>query len=356
MAVEIPRELEVRSATIIKVIVILLAVFFLYAIWDVLIILFLAIMLSSAVNPFAIWMAKRKIPRILSVVVLYIAFFGVLGFILSLIVPVLSFELNQLTEFLPNFFTEISSALETAQQQAAIESKYLDFFDEILLLFDSVAEFLNISSQSFLSLIVNVFGGVLSFVAIIVISFYLAIMPKGTSEFIRSVLPDKYENYVIRLWKKSERKVGRWLQAQILLAMAVGLLVFIGLSILNVKYAMVLAVIAMILELVPVAGPIIAAIPAVFLAFSQSPGLAFGVLILYFIVQQIESNFLTPLIMGRRLGLNPITVIIALLIGFKVAGILGILIAVPVAVVVVEILDDLAKEREKRKEKLATSK
>jgi len=351
---EQPVALEVKSFTIVKVIVIILAAFFLYVIRDVLIVLFLAIMLSSAAHPFAKWMGKRGIPRILSVVILYLIFFGLIVFFLSLVVPILTFELNQLTQFLPNFVTEISSALETAQQST--QAEYSDFFDEVLGSLDSVTKFLQVTSQSFLNFIVGVFGGALSFIAIIVISFYLAIMPKGTSEFIRYVLPNQYEDYVIRLWRRSERKIGKWLQGQILLALTVGLMVFVGLSLLNVKYAMVLAILAMILELVPIAGPIIASIPAIFLAFSQSPGLALAVLILYVVIQQIEANALTPLIMGRTVGLNPIAVIIALLIGAKVAGILGILIAVPVAVVVVEIIDDIAEEKERRRQELEKKK
>jgi len=151
------------------------------------------------------------------------------------------------------------------------------------------------------------------------------------------------------LVKRSERKVGRWLQGQLLLALTVGLMVFVGLSLLGIKYALVLGIIAMIMELVPIVGPVIAAIPAVILALLQAPVMGIWVVLFYAVVQQFENHILTPLIMGRATGLNPVTVIIALLIGAKLAGILGIVLAVPVAVVIVEILDDIAKRKGEHK-------
>jgi predicted PurR-regulated permease PerM len=284
---------------------------------------------------------------LLGVLVLYLALFGLLVFLLSLVVPFISLEIGQLTQALPKFISNLSGALEKAQQTTT--SHYFDFFSEIQNLLDGFSQFLQISAGSALNLVINIFGGVLSFAAVIVISFYLSVMRQGTVGFIKSVLPAKYEDYVLSLWKRAEHKVGRWLQGQLLLALSVGLFVFIGLSLLNVKYALLLGIVAMILEIVPIVGPVVSAIPGVILAFAQSPVLGVWVLVFYVAVQQIEAHVLTPLILGKTLGLNPVTVIIALLIGGTLAGIIGILLSVPVAVVIVEILDDLAKQKESRK-------
>jgi predicted PurR-regulated permease PerM len=122
---------------------------------------------------------------------------------------------------------------------------------------------------------------------------------------------------------------------------------FVGLSLLNVKFALVLAVIIMILELVPNVGPVLAAIPAVALGFFQSPSTGFWVIILYIVIQQFENHILTPLILGRTLGINPVVVIIALLVGFNLAGIIGMILAVPVATIIVEWFNDIAEKKEK---------
>ncbi|MBI2063392.1 MAG: AI-2E family transporter [Candidatus Yanofskybacteria bacterium] len=314
---------------------------------DVVVILFLAIIIASAVGPFANWLEEKKIPRLLGVLLLYLAFFALVIFLLSLVVPFLASELGQLTQALPKFVSSLSGALEKAQQTTS--SRYFDFFSEIQNLLDSFAQFLQVYSQSAINLVVNIFGGALSFVAIIIISFYLSVMRRGIVGFIGSVMPEKYEDYVISLWKRAEYKVGRWLQGQLLLALSVGLMVFVGLSLLHVKYALLLGVLAMILEIVPIVGPVISAIPGIVFAFTQSPTLGIWVVVFYVAVQQIESHIFTPLILGKTLGLNPVTVIIALLIGGKIAGIMGILLAVPVAVIIVEILEDIAKHKESRK-------
>ncbi len=338
---------DINTSSILKVIFIILALIFLYLVRDVIVILFLAIIIASAVGPFANWLEEKKIPRLLGVLLLYLSFFGLVVFLLSLVVPFLASDLGQLTQSLPKFVSSLSSALERAQQTTS--SPYFDFFNEIQNLLDSFTQFLQVYSQSAVNLIVNVFGGVLSFAAIIIISFYLSVMRRGIIGFISSVLPEKYEEYVINLWKRSEHMVGRWLQGQLLLALSVGLMVFVGLSLLNLRYALLLSVLAMILEIVPIVGPVIFAIPGIILAFYQSPNLGIWVVVFYVAVQQIESQIFAPLILGKTLGLNPVTVIIALLIGGKVAGLLGILLAVPVAVVIVEILEDVARQKESRR-------
>jgi predicted PurR-regulated permease PerM len=339
--------ISIDTGGILKVIFIILALGFFYLIRDVLVIVFFAIVIASAVEPAANWMESRKIPRLLGVLVLYLVVFVLIVSLLSLLIPFVSGEVGQLTQALPKFLTKISGALEKAQETT--NNRYFDFMSEIQNILDSFTLFLQTISRSVLNLIVNIFGGLLSFIAIIIISFYLSVMKQGIGSFLKSVAPEKYEEYTVSLWRRSERKVGRWLQGQLLLSLSVGLMVFVGLSLFHIKYALLLGIIAMFLEIIPVAGPVISAIPGIVLAFSQSPTLGIWVAIFYIVVQQIESHVFTPLILGKTLGLNPITVIIALLIGAKIAGILGIILAVPAAVVIVEILEDMARQKESRR-------
>ncbi len=346
MAVE-KRSIDIPISTILKVVIVLLFFVFLYLLKDVLMILIFAIIIASAVEPFAAWFESKKIPRLFGVLMLYLLVFGLAIFVLSLIIPFFSFQITELTQALPSVLSKLSGALDKAQ--ATTTTRYFDFFGEIQNVMDSFSQFLQVSSQSVLNLIVGLFGGVLSFFAIVVISFYFSIMPNGITTFISSVVPEQYEDYLIKLWRKSERKVGRWLQGQLLLALSVGLIVFVGLSLMGIKYALLFGILSMLLEVVPIAGPVLAAIPGVILALLQSPAMGLMVLIFYIVVQQLESNFFAPYILGKTLGLNPVTVILALLIGGQLAGILGVILSVPVAVIIVEILDDLAREKETRR-------
>jgi predicted PurR-regulated permease PerM len=161
---------------------------------------------------------------------------------------------------------------------------------------------------------------------------------------LRGVTPKEHETYVLNLWQRAQKKMGQWLQGQLFLAIVVGVLVYIGLSLLGIRFALLLAIIAGILELVPYIGPVLSAIPAVILAFFQMPILALWVLILYIIIQQLENYLLVPVIMKKVVGLNPVVVIIALLIGGKLLGILGIILAVPAAAVLAEFFKDVKRK------------
>src|SRR3989344_5615127 len=335
-----PAVLDIKTGTIIKGFVILLSVVFLYLLRDVLVILFLAIVIASAVQPFVNWLEAKRIPRLLSVIFFYLVFAVLMVTFFSLVIPMAAYEVNQLAQTLPKFFSGLSSALAGAQA-----SNYFDVVTSLQNALDSSSQYLQISSASVLNFIVGIFGGLISFIAILVISFYLSVMRQGIPDFLRSVLPDTYEKYVIGLWRRAESKVGRWFQGQLLLPLVVGLMVFVGLSLFHIKYALLLGIVAMIFELLSLVGPVMSAIPAILLAFSQSPSLGIWVTIFYIVLQQTESHVLAPLILGRTLGLHPVTVVIALLIGATLAGILGILLAVPAAVVIVEVLDDMAAQR-----------
>ena len=335
--------IEISTASIIKAIGIILFVLLLYILKDVFIVFLFALIIASALSPFANWLDEKNFPRLLGVLLLYLTVFGLIIFVLSMVIPVVSNDISQLTGTLPAFVEKVSTSLETAQQGLP---QYLDFMSEIQNILEVFSLYLQQASQSIISLIVNIFGGIFSFVAIIIISFYLAVMKKGIETFLRSVVPKDYESYVIGLWKRVEIKVGRWIQAQLLLSLIVGLMVYVGLSLMGIKFALILALLALVLEMVPMVGPVLAAIPAVILAFLQSPALGFWVIIFYLLVQQFENHVLVPIVLGKAIGLNPVVVIIALLVGANLAGIPGMILSIPIATIIVELLNDFAKKKE----------
>jgi predicted PurR-regulated permease PerM len=151
-------------------------------------------------------------------------------------------------------------------------------------------------------------------------------------EFIQSITPGKHKKYVSDIISKIQHRLGYWLRGQLLLSLIIFCLTYIGLTILGVKYALILALIAGIFEIVPFLGPIISAIPGIFFAFTiQGFGTAIWVVLLYFIIQQLENNLIVPKVMGKSTGLNPLVVILAILVGARLGGIVGALLAVPVA-------------------------
>jgi predicted PurR-regulated permease PerM len=337
---------EINTSTIIRAVLVIIFFVFLYLLKDVFLIFLFALIIASAISPFATWLEGKGFPRVFGVLLLFLTVLGLFAFLLSLIVPFVSQEVNQLLSALPETLSKISSSLERAQEGAP---QYLDFVSEIQNILETFSTYLQQSAQSVVGLVVSIFGGVASFIAILIISFYLSVTKNGIENFLGSIIPEKYEQYAIGLWKRAEVKVGRWLQGQLLLGLIMGLVVYVGLSLMGVKYALIFALLAAVLEIVPIVGPVLAAIPAVFLAFLQSPSLGLWVVLFYVLAQQLENHLLVPLVLGKTLGLNPVVVIISLLVGQQLAGIPGMILSVPVATVLVEMLDDLAKHKESRR-------
>ena len=195
-----------------------------------------------------------------------------------------------------------------------------------------------------------IFGGAFGFVLMIVLSFYLAVQEDGVGNFLKIVSPIKHHTYIIDLWRRSQKKIGYWMQGQLLLALIVGVLVYLGLMVLGVKHALLLASIAAILELIPIFGPIIAAVPAVLMTLVDvSATQAFLVIGLYLIIQQFENHLLYPLVVRKIVGISPMVVILALVIGAKLAGFLGALLAVPLSAAIMEWVNDIEKGKEEAK-------
>lgn len=337
---------HISTGTIFRGILLVLFFLFLYILKDVIIIFLFAIIIASAIAPFGNWLDSKGFPRLFGILGLFLVISGLGVFVLSLVVPFIADEVSQLSTTLPAIVEKVSTSLEDVQKGSP---QYLDFISELQNILDTFSNYLQQSAQSVLNLIISIFGGVMSFVAIVVISFYLSVMRGGIESFIESVAPAKYEAYIMDLWKRSETKVGRWIQGQMLLALIVGLTVYIGLSLMDIRFALVLGILAMVLEIVPIVGPVLAAIPAVFLAFLQDPSIGIWVLVFYIVVQQLENHLLVPVVLGKTTGLNPVVVLMSLLIGNQLAGIPGMLLSVPIATIIVEVLEDMAKHKEDAK-------
>jgi len=213
---------------------------------------------------------------------------------------------------------------------------------------ESMREFLGAAGMfgNAFSAVANIFGGILSFILIVVFSFYFTVIRNGIDDFLSVITPHKYQKYILDLGDRSRNKIGLWMQGQLLLAVIVGVLVFLGLTILGVKHALLLAVVAAMFEIIPVFGPILAAVPAVALSFLDG-GLTLGLLViaLYVIVQQFESHLIHPLVVTRVVGVPPLLVILSIIVGAQLAGFLGILLSVPIAATIQELVKDVKTGR-----------
>ena len=200
------------------------------------------------------------------------------------------------------------------------------------------------SFASVFSTVKGFFGGLAALFIILVLAFYMVVEQEKVRNYFKSLAPIEYQPYMAHLMKKMSLKMGEWLRGQIILGVIVGVAAYIGLSLLGVPYALLLALIAGVLEVVPYVGPILSLVPAVIIGLAQSPMIGLGVVALYLGIQQVENHVLVPKIMQKVTGLNPIISILAILIGLKAAGLVGIIFSIPLAMMGVVILEDLFGE------------
>lgn len=337
-----PTTINISASTILRVVFVILVLIFLYLIRDVIVIFLFALIIASAISPAVNILRKIKIPRVLGALIVYILALGILGFLISLAVPSIAKDIKELSSNMPKYIDDLSAQFESFKRASA---KYQDIIVQLQNFLAGIGDFLRKSASNLFSTAINIFGGLLSFLIVLVISFYLSVQEKGVQRVLTSITPSRHRDYILNLWRRSQKKLGRWLQGQLFLGVIVGVLVYIGLSFLNVKFALLLAILAGVLEIFPYVGPVLAAIPAIILGFLQTPILGLWVLILYIIVQQLENYLIVPLVIGKVVKLNPVVVILALLVGGKLGGIPGMILAVPITAVVAEFFRDLVKRR-----------
>lgn len=348
-----PISIHITSGTIIKGIVILILVYLGFILRNLLLVMLTSVVIASAVEPITRWLMKRKIPRSLSVIIIYLSVFIIITGITTVVLPPLANDIKATLVTLPQYVQAISPQdLEKIPGLSLVFNQFTNSFSSGDLI-QQVGGYAGKATFGFFQTAGTIFGSLLSFVMIIVISFYLAVQDDGVSNFLRIVTPIKHEKYIIDLWKRSQRKIGLWMQGQLLLGVIVGVLTYLGLSILGVQNALLLALIAAVFELIPIFGPILSAIPAIGMALIQDGfSLALITLGLYLIIQQFENHLIHPLVVKKIVGIPSLLAIISLIVGAQLAGFLGMIIAVPVAAALMEYLSDVEKDKVAELEKL----
>lgn len=335
------KKIEISTNFIWKTILILGLVCFLFLIRDVLVILFLAIVVVSAVQPFVNKLEKRRVPRVVSAIGLFAIFFLVFGFLIYLIVPTVSGELKEFGEKVPTYFKGVEIFLGNVSQVA----ENYHFEKDLQQFIDTTSSKIAESITGMFSNTLQVFSGFLKFIVVVSLSFYMLVKKDGTKGFLQSMIPKKNLAYAEDLVERIQSKIGRWLIGQLTLILIIIILDYLVLTALGVPFALVIALIGGLLEIIPYIGPIIAIIPAVLAALTISPLTALFVVIAYVIIQQIENHILTPLIMKTAVGLNPVIIILVLLIGGTIAGIPGVILAVPFATAADLVIGDLINKK-----------
>jgi predicted PurR-regulated permease PerM len=291
--------------------------------------LFLAIVISSGLEFLVNYMERKGLPRTIGVISIFLlSAIGIIVLVYA-VIPLLIIDVN-------SALLQINKLAANSWWGKFINLRSTQSVNQIINQFSS-----NLFSgdASPLGAVSSIFGSLALAISVFISAFYLSLTRDGVERFIRAVFTKEYESRALQIYERSRRRIGFWFRSQLLLSLIMAVLVSVALLTLGVHQALLIGLLAGIFELVPFIGPVIAGAAAVISALLTSPTLALWTLIIFLILHQIESHLLVPLLVGRNVGLHPVIVIIALLIGLEVGGFLGILISVPASVVIQEIIE-----------------
>lgn len=306
------KKVEISHKTVIFTVLFLLGLWFLYFVRDIILQLFVALLLMTILEPIVAVLTKIKVPRAISVLITYILVLGVLGGMVALIAPTLAQQTTNFINALPSYLANIGISSSISGDLASGALTQLGAIP---------GEVLNFT--------VSIFSNIVAVVTVLVFAFYMLLTHDKLQDQAGFLFGEARKQQMGRLIKAWENKLGKWARGQILLMFAVGLGTYIGLFLIGIPFALPLAILAGLLEIIPILGPIVSAIPAILIGFGISPIVGLGVAAVAFLVHQLEGYVLVPKIMEKSVGVSPLVVLISIAIGARLLGIMGVIISIP---------------------------
>lgn len=320
---EVPKTIEISHRTVVFTVIFIAVVWLLIKISSIILGLFVSVLLMTALNPLVNRLVKFKIPRVLAILVVYVLLISLIGWGLAGIFPPLIDQTSNFIERLPSLLARASLWLSSF----GIKNVNPDVLS---------GQFTQLGSlpANIVSFVVSVFSNIIAIFTVLVVTFYMLLERDQLNKYMIILFGDEKEKRAKILIEKLELRLGGWVRGELILMTIIGLLTYLGLFLLGIPYALPLAIMAGILEIVPGIGPILSAIPGILLGLTVSPIMGLAVGALYFLIQQLENNLIVPNVMKRVAGVNPLVTMISIAVGLKLAGVLGAILAVPIIIVV----------------------
>ena len=317
------QKVEISYKTIIFLIGFLLLGWFLYFIRDIVFVFLVSFLLMMALNPNVKKLQSWRVPRFLAILINYI-------FIIGLIILAAVLLAGPLTEQSSLLLKQLSNITGKS-----LFSRWLETLTQ-----DPLAQLGGVTGDVF-RFTQGIFSNTIKVFSVFVINFYLILERENFKKYFNILWNKKNARKAEKLISHTEKAMASWLWGELVLMIIVGVLTYLGLSLLGVRYALPLAFLAGVMEIFPNIGPSLSAIPAIIIGLSMSPLMTVGAGPVYFVVQQLENSFIVPKVMQKAVGINPIITLLALLVGFRVAGVLGAVFSLPMVLVFKVILTDL---------------
>lgn len=318
---EMPKTIEISHRTIIFAVLFIGLIWVVLQIISIILALFVSFLLMTALNPLVDRLCRLKVPRSIAIVIVYLFVLGLFVAGLTSVVPPLIDQTQNLVNRAPMLFDQLTVWLGS-----------LGITIDRNLIAQQAAQLGTIPANLVL-VVLSLFSNIIGVFTLLVITFYLLLERKNLDSYLLVLFGEGGEKQAKSFSDKLESRLGGWVRGELMLMTIIGVITYIGLVLLGIPYALPLAIMAGLLEIVPTIGPIISSVPAILLALTVSPVTALATAALYFVVQQAENALIVPKVMQKATGVNPLVTIVALAVGFKLAGVSGAVLAVPILIV-----------------------
>lgn len=313
--------LRISFSTFLRILLVAFAILVVWALLDIVLLLFLSMILAAAIAPWITTLSRHKIPRPVGVLIVYSALLAVFVAIVLLLVPAITREAASIAANFPDHYKRFT---EFFLSPGAVDSGALSTAKDALT---------SVTKGVFAGL-KNVAGGFASFLLVLVITFYFTVDEHNLRKFWIRIVPPSYRDRLVRITRLAEERIGNWFRGQLMISAAIVVLSYLVLTIIGIPNALLLSIVAGIAAFIPLVGLAIGAIPAVFVALTVSVTKATIVLVFTIALYQVVANALVPKVMSRAVGLNPVVIILVMLLGADLAGALGLILAIPVASII----------------------
>ncbi|PIP31708.1 hypothetical protein COX24_02150 [bacterium (Candidatus Gribaldobacteria) CG23_combo_of_CG06-09_8_20_14_all_37_87_8] len=335
--------LDISWATVFKIFAVVIIGYVLYMVKDILVWLAFAVMIGILFNFIIDPLEKKKIPRIVSALFLYLAVFALIGFFIYKTAPIFVSEIKDFAENFPLYLSKISPVFEKLGVQS---------FRSTDALIEALQSSVEPAGNSFLGALFSIFGGASATILVVILAFFISVEKRFVAKTLEALSPAHKQDYVLKIWLKAKKKVSGWFITRIVGVLFVAASTFLVLRILNVKYALLLAIIAGVLDFMPIVGPLVAGVMLGMVVGINSLLQAGFVLLAFVIIQQLENNLIFPILFKKFLDISPVLVLIALAIGGRLWGVSGAILAIPLAAVLYEIIKDYLKKTKEQQNEL----
>ncbi|QNK86801.1 AI-2E family transporter [Sporosarcina sp. resist] len=297
------------------------------------------------VNPLIDWMEKKKIPRIAGIAIVFMIIIGLVVWGIIILIPIIREQTMSLIENWPNYWDKVIAQFDNLLRSNIFSQLQVQLTDVNQSIIKSISEQANSVVNSTFSGIGSVLGTmtniVIALITMPIILFFLLKDGRNLPYYTMKLIPTRMRLSTYNLLKEINTQISQYIRGQLLVAFFVALMFWIGFAIIGLEYAVLLAILAGVLNLVPYLGSFLAIIPILIIALVSSPGMLVKVIIVFAIEQTLEGRLIQPLILGSNLKIHPVTIIVVLLTAGKLFGIPGVILGIPAYAVMKVIFEHL---------------